>query len=124
MTSPKASDTVLSPRGSTDTTPLGPKSGALPGPERFSEMRRPLIVLAAASAGAVGSGVIVRTAYGVTRFASLSASGLSCTEGRGATVDGRFLPSNFSFAFLTRFRNGIVMRISDRRPRLATLPLG
>ena len=58
----KASETVLSPRGSTATTTLGPKSCGLPGAARFSEMRLPAIVLAAANAGPLGSGVIVRTA--------------------------------------------------------------
>jgi hypothetical protein len=109
MTSLNASETALSPRGSTATPALAPKSSATPGEGRFKEIRLVAITLAAASAGAVGSGVIVRTALGMTRFASLSACGLSSTDGKGAIAPDRRLPLNFSFAVLTRSRNGIVM---------------
>jgi hypothetical protein len=61
MTSLKARESVLSPRGSTDTPTRGPKSGVTPADGRVNEIRR-LAMALAASAGALGSGVIVRTA--------------------------------------------------------------
>jgi hypothetical protein len=109
MTSLKANETALSPLGSTDTAGLAARSSATPAEGRFKEILLAAITLAAASAGAVGSGVIVRTALGTTRFASLSDCGLWSTDGKGATVPDRLLPSSFSFAFLTRSRNGMVM---------------